>query len=156
VLANLDTHRARELKALALSLRGDDAAGEALARSLRASAEVLGIQGGIPKRRWLATRNAAFSRSAFERYFEAYTTFRDHYIGINAAACALYLKQVDVSQKIGQEIVDGLAEKAAPDRGDHRGGRPGDRRGDVERLQPRRRTPSACPAPTARSAPSRP
>jgi tetratricopeptide (TPR) repeat protein len=116
VLGNLDSQRARELKALALSLRGDHAAGEALARNLGGSAEVLGIQGGILKRRWLATRNAAFLRSAFERYLEAYTTFRDHYTGINAAACALYLKQVDVSQKIAQEIVGALAQKAARDK----------------------------------------
>jgi len=103
--------RAEELRALALSLQGDHAGALAGARALRASAEARGIEGGILKRRWLATRNQAFLRSAFAVYFEAYTAYRDHYPGINAAACALYLGRRDESARIATEIVAALAPK---------------------------------------------
>jgi hypothetical protein len=104
VLANTPGTRALELRALALSLKGQHAQAQALSQSLAFSAESRGIEGGILKRRWLATRNPAFLRTAFQTYFEAWEATRDHYPGINAAACALYLDRPDQGRKIAEEI----------------------------------------------------
>jgi hypothetical protein len=107
--------RALELQALALSLKGRHAEAQALAATLSVSAESLGIKGGILKRRWLAKRDETLLRSAFTTYFEAYSLFGDHYPGVNAAACALYLGEHERSRSIAQEIAGTLAKKPKRD-----------------------------------------
>jgi len=117
-LALLETRtepRALELRALALSLKGRHAEAQALVGTLSVSAESLGIKGGILKRRWLAKRDATLLRSAFTTYFEAYSLFGDHYPGINAAACALYLGERERSRSIAQELAGTLAKKPKRD-----------------------------------------
>ena len=113
VLDGMKGERAQELYALCLSLQGDYAGGLQYAPTMKASAEAQGIIGGMFKRRWLATNNPAHLRSAFTRYFQAYTALGlDHYPGVNAAACALYLHKPEQSQQIAKEIAQQLGNKA--------------------------------------------
>lgn len=111
VLGEVSGQRARELTALALSLDGQAAKASALAAMLPITAEAGGIAGGILKRRWLATRNTAHLRSAFFKYFEAYEATSDHYPGVNAAACALYLGEVKESRRLAEEVAASLRDK---------------------------------------------
>jgi tetratricopeptide (TPR) repeat protein len=115
VLKGAPGERAQELSGLAHSLLGDHAKAHGIVHNLSRTAEARGIEGGILKRRWLATRNQSFLRSAWTTYWEAYVEHRDHYPGINAAACALYLGNVDQSRSVATEIIQLLNGKKSRD-----------------------------------------
>lgn len=100
-----------ELLAIALSLDGDHASAVALIRSVPVTSESKGIEGGILKRRYLATERRSMLVAAREAYSAAYEVSRNHYPGINVASCSLALGEADKSRAIAAEIAARLEAK---------------------------------------------
>lgn len=113
LLEGLTEGRAEELVALAKSLLGQHTDAFARVSQMAFSAEARGIMGGMYKRRWLATRHPMHLRLAFQTYLEAYTALDDHYPGVNAAACALYVGDTPLSQEIAGKVAAQLARKTS-------------------------------------------
>ena len=103
--ASPEDERARQLVALAHSLRGEHTIALAMLKTLPPSSETGGIAGSVEKRRYLETKNVNHLRAALLEYEKAYETTQDPYPGINAAALALWLGDGPKSRKLAGEVL---------------------------------------------------
>lgn len=113
VLEAIDTTRAGELRALAFSLLKEHDKAHSIISKLPGSAESGGIAGGILKRRYLESNNQVWLQGAFDQYDRSYEATKDPYPGINAAATALWLGELDLSLTRAQQVI--AIEKAKPE-----------------------------------------
>lgn len=104
VLDANDTTRAKELRALAFSLLREHDKAHSIISALPVSAESGGIAGGILKRRYLESQNEIWLRGAFDQYDRLYEVTKDPYPGINAAATALWLGDMELSRTRAEEV----------------------------------------------------
>jgi tetratricopeptide (TPR) repeat protein len=86
-----DTDRGRQLRALAVSLRGDPGSARALLSTLPATEERAGIDGGILKRRWLREGGRGWLLAAHGAYRKQNAAQPTPYLAVNVAALALQL-----------------------------------------------------------------
>jgi tetratricopeptide (TPR) repeat protein len=108
------SQRRTELEALVSSLQGDHARALALLQRLPRSPETAGMIGGTLKRRWLQTHADIWLKAARVAYSAEYDRANDPYLGINVAACSLWLHDRAASQRTAAEVSAALS--ARPDR----------------------------------------
>lgn len=108
--------RAKQLKALALSVTGRHDEARELLASLPPSGETGGIAAAVLKRRFLETGNIAWLQGAFDEYQRTYERSGDPYPGVNAAATALWLGDKELSRTIASRVLEHLREKPNSDR----------------------------------------
>jgi hypothetical protein len=113
LLKDQEGERASQLRALSYSLEGNHSEAQAILRRLTPTCETGGIEGGMYKRRWLATQNDAWLEASYNAYKSAYDYNREdsesYYPGVNLAAVALYRNLSEESRKVAQEVVDSLS-----------------------------------------------
>lgn len=103
-----DNHRARELHALMHSRRGNpEEAVRLLAggERVKASAETMGILAGAYKRIWMRDGNLADLRRAEQLYRQCWEETENSYVGVNAAACALWLGHTAQAKNLARAVL---------------------------------------------------
>lgn len=121
-----DSLRARQLRALALSKRGDDEHALDLLEPLmsegdgsvdhagqieevkQVDAETAGILGGIYKRMWLATNKPIRLAQALAAYEVSYSRTGDFYVGINVATLARLSGAHAKAERVAQGVLSKL------------------------------------------------
>ena len=107
--------RVRQLRAFALRKQGQiDVAielFEALQREGNLDAESSGLLAGSYKARWLKTGGLAVRQRAYELYSAAFERSGDPFVGINAAAMALYCGDQSKMHQYAGKVVEALRER---------------------------------------------
>jgi len=75
--------------------------------------ETLGLLGGRYKKKYDKTGDEKFLRSAYRAYQKAFEVTRDSYPGINAAALALRLRELDISREYARQVLAALEQTPA-------------------------------------------
>jgi hypothetical protein len=102
-----ETNDSRSELAVAYSLIGNHARAQALVGPLITSRS-RAVEGGVLKRRWIATQKPVWLHAAYDAYAAGYALDHDHYPGINAAFCLLALRRPEESKQLARELIGAL------------------------------------------------
>ncbi len=111
-----DGVRAKQLRALALKTLGRREEALQILRELyeigQVDPETAGLLAAIYKRDWLENNSGTAVIAAYNLYRTAFDRTGDSYVGINAAALALWRGKKEESRRIAQKVLDTLDQMA--------------------------------------------